>query len=70
MQISDVASDYHASVGSRQPSLLSLGFLLNSTTTALERAAEESRRWRGRSKAEPMVQARRGQLLVQVVGPC
>ncbi|EXC04145.1 hypothetical protein L484_006623 [Morus notabilis] len=40
LEISDV-SDFRASVGSQQPTLSLLGSLLNSATTALERAAEE-----------------------------
>ena len=41
-QVSDAPSDYHnAPVGLQQPTLNLLGSLLNSVTTALERAAEE-----------------------------
>ncbi|XP_059431871.1 nuclear pore complex protein NUP205 isoform X2 [Corylus avellana] len=41
LPVSDAPSDYHAAVGLRQPTLNLLGSLLNSVTTALERAAEE-----------------------------
>lgn len=42
LQVSDAPSDYHnAPVGLQQPTLNLLGSLLNSVTTALERAAEE-----------------------------
>lgn len=40
-QVSDAPSDYHAPVGLQQPTLNLLGSLLNSVTTALQRAAEE-----------------------------
>lgn len=40
-QVSDTASDYSVSIGLQQPTLNLLGALLNSVTTALERAAEE-----------------------------
>ncbi|KAG6723921.1 hypothetical protein I3842_03G232400 [Carya illinoinensis] len=41
LQVSDTASDYSVSIGLQQPTLNLLGALLNSVTTALERAAEE-----------------------------
>ncbi|KAF3971259.1 hypothetical protein CMV_005121 [Castanea mollissima] len=41
LEVSDAPSDYHAPVGLQQPTLNSLGSLLNSVTTALQRAAEE-----------------------------
>ncbi|XP_030954556.1 nuclear pore complex protein NUP205 isoform X1 [Quercus lobata] len=41
LQVSDSPSDYHAPVGLQQPTLNLLGSLLNSVTTALQRAAEE-----------------------------
>lgn len=37
----ETPSDYYASVGFQHPTLNLLGSLLNSVTTALERAAEE-----------------------------
>ncbi|KAF3453692.1 hypothetical protein FNV43_RR04133 [Rhamnella rubrinervis] len=41
LQIMETPFDYHASVGFQHPTLNLLGSLLNSVTTALERAAEE-----------------------------
>ncbi|KAK6945091.1 Nucleoporin Nup186/Nup192/Nup205 [Dillenia turbinata] len=41
LQVSNVASDYSQPPQQRQPTLISLGCLLNSVTTALERAADE-----------------------------
>ncbi|XP_031097713.1 nuclear pore complex protein NUP205 isoform X1 [Ipomoea triloba] len=41
LQVSDGPMDYRASAGQQQPTLALLGFLLNSLTTALEKAAEE-----------------------------
>lgn len=41
LQVSDGLDDYNTNSGLQQPSLTSLGSLLNSVTTVLERAAEE-----------------------------
>lgn len=41
LQVSDGAGDYNAHSGLQQPTLNSLGSLLNYVTTVLERAAEE-----------------------------
>ncbi|GAV68346.1 hypothetical protein CFOL_v3_11849, partial [Cephalotus follicularis] len=41
LQVSDGRSDYNATAGLQQPTLTSLGSLLNFVTTSLERAAEE-----------------------------